>query len=240
MTSLTDGAARVHLAIFDLDNTLLEGDSDYLWGRFMGEMGVVDRDAYEAGNRRFYEQYEAGTLDIHAFVRFSLTPLRQRPMEELLRLRKTFIETVIRPVVRPAARQLLDHHRQRGDELLIITATNAFVTRPIAEMLGVANLLATEPAMEDGHFTGEIAGTPAFREGKTARLSDWLTTRDADFDERWFYSDSHNDIPLLESVHHPVAVDPDDSLRATAESRGWPVVSLSDGSGDAVFRRVAA
>lgn len=230
----------MHLAIFDLDNTLLDGDSDYLWGRFMGEMGVVDREVYEQGNRRFYEQYQAGTLDIHAFVRFSLTPLRQRPMDELLRLRERFIDAVIRPVVLPAARQLVDSHRRRGDELLIITATNAFVTAPIAELLGVPHLLATEPAMAEGHFTGEIAGTPSFREGKIARLRAWLAEREAAFNHTWFYSDSHNDLPLLEAVQHPVAVDPDEALRSTAEQRGWPVVSLREGSGEHIFQRVAA
>lgn len=229
----------MHLAIFDLDNTLLDGDSDYLWGRFLVRLGLVDGEAHEQENRRFYEQYKAGTLDIRAFLRFSLTPLRKHSMGELKTIRQRFVAEVIHPAVLPAARELIERHRQRGDELLIITATNSFVTSPIAELLGVRHLLATEPAMADGHFTGEIAGTPAFQEGKIRRLQQWLGEHPSRFDERWFYSDSHNDVPLLETVDHPVGVDPDPELGRIARERGWPVVSLRHGSGHSVFERVA-
>jgi len=229
----------VHLAIFDLDNTLLDGDSDYLWGRFLVQVGLVDSERYEQGNRRFYEDYMAGTLDIRAFLRFSLTPLRRVPMDELHTLRRRFVDEVVRPRVLPAARELIEQHRRRGDRLLIITATNSFVTGPIAELLGVGHLLATEPEMADGHFTGEIAGTPAFQGGKLQRLHQWLSARPERFEQRWFYSDSRNDLPLLEAVDHPVGVDPDAELERIARQRDWPVVSLRSDAGRRVFERVA-
>lgn len=229
----------MHLAIFDLDNTLLNGDSDYLWGRFLARLGLVDGETYERENRRFYEEYVAGTLDIRAFLRFSLTPLRKFDMAELHAARRRFVDEVIGPAVLPAGRELIERHRQRGDELLIITATNSFVTAPIAELLGVQHLLATEPEMVNGHFTGEVAGVPAFREGKIQRLQQWLNERPARFEERWFYSDSRNDVPLLEAVDHPIGVDPDPELERIARTRGWPVVSLRSDSGHEVFERVA-
>jgi HAD superfamily hydrolase (TIGR01490 family) len=229
----------MHLALFDLDNTLLAGDSDYLWGRFLVEAGVVDAAAYESANRRFYEQYKAGELDIHAFQRFSLRPLIERRAAEMRVLRERFVEEHIRPIVAPGAETLLARHRERGDELAIITATNRFITEPIAALLGVGELLATEPERVNGRYTGAITGIPCYREGKVARLREWAAARDRDYRDTWFYSDSHNDLPLLETVEHPVAVDPDETLAAAARERGWPVVSLRDKSAKGVFERVA-
>ena len=216
------------LAIFDLDNTLLGGDSDYLWGQFLVERGIVDKAYYERENERFYEEYRIGTLDIFEFLNFSLEPLARHDPDTLRRWREAFMEEKIRPILLPKARALLEEHRAAGRRLLIITATNSFVTRPIAEALGVEDLLATEPEMRDGRYTGRVAGTPCFREGKVKRLRDWLREEGENLAESWFYSDSHNDLPLLELVTHPVAVDPDDTLAQHAEMRGWPVISLRD------------
>jgi HAD superfamily hydrolase (TIGR01490 family) len=216
----------VALAIFDLDNTLLAGDSDYLWGVFLAERGLVDGAEYERENERFYREYRAGSLDIYEFLRFSLRPLRENSTSDLLRWRAEFMHTKIDPIVLPAARALVERHRTVGDTLLIVTATNAFITAPIAERLGVAHLIATVPEQIDGRFTGEVAGTPAFQEGKVIRLNAWLQDRGEDLAGSSFYSDSHNDVPLLERVEHPVAVDPDEALRRHATERGWPVISL--------------
>ena len=214
------------IAIFDLDNTLLAGDSDYLWGRFLARQGVVDGDAYERENQRFYDQYRAGSLDIYEFLRFSLRPLAQTPLAQLETLRERFMAERIESIVLPAGRALLDRHRKAGDTLLIITATNRFVTEPIASLLGVEHLIATEPERIDDHYTGDVAGVPSYAEGKVVRLRDWLAHQCLDLKGSWFYSDSHNDLPLLEQVDHPVAVDPDPTLRRTAEALGWPVISL--------------
>jgi HAD superfamily hydrolase (TIGR01490 family) len=214
------------LAIFDLDNTLLAGDSDYLWGRFLAARGIVDSADYERENERFYREYKEGILDIVEFLRFSLRPLRNNPRERLEALRERFVAELIEPIMLPAARALVESHRQAGDTLMIITATNAFVTAPIAHRFGVEHLIATLPAEENGRFTGEPCGQPAFREGKVHRLAAWLEAHGEDLVGSSFYSDSHNDLPLLERVDRPVAVDPDPRLRATAESRGWPVISL--------------
>lgn len=229
----------MHLALFDLDNTLLAGDSDFLWGRFLIDSGVVNAAEYEEQNRRFHEQYQAGELDIHAYQRFALQPLLDNPLVEMQALRARFVEEYIRPIVAVGAARLLARHRARGDQLAIITATNRFVTEPIAELLGVDELLATEPKCVDGRYTGAIAGTPCYREGKIARLREWLDAHGGEYGDTWFYSDSHNDIPLLETVEHPVAVDPDETLAATARERGWPIVSLRGEGADDVFERVA-
>jgi HAD superfamily hydrolase (TIGR01490 family) len=214
------------LAIFDLDNTLLAGDSDYLWGQFLVEHNIVDGPSWSAQNERFYREYEAGTMDIHEFLRFQLRPLAEHEPAQLRRWRAEFMRTLIEPIMLPAARELLDRHRGRGDTVLIITATNRFITGPIAEALGVEHLLATEPEMDGERYTGGVAGIPCYQHGKVQRLQHWLEEHSADLDDSWFYSDSHNDLPLLEAVSHPVAVDPNPFLRAEAERRGWPVISL--------------
>jgi HAD superfamily hydrolase (TIGR01490 family) len=214
------------LAIFDLDNTLLAGDSDYLWGIFLAEQGVVDGAYYQRENDRFYQEYREGRLDIFEFLRFSLKPLSENNPARLQQLRAQFLQEKIEPIVLPAALELIERHRSAGDTLLIITATNAFVTEPIAARLGIDNLIATDPEMVDGRYTGEVAGEPSYREGKVIRLQHWLREHDEDLTHSSFYSDSHNDIPLLEQVQNPVAVDPDEQLTAHASARGWPIISL--------------
>jgi HAD superfamily hydrolase (TIGR01490 family) len=217
----------MQLAIFDLDNTLLAGDSDYLWGRFLVEQGLVDGAAYEQQNQVFYDQYVAGTLDIHAFARFSLAPLAAHPTAALHAWRAQFLREKIEPIVAPLAPALLERHRAQGDHLLITTATNRFITEPIAELLGVDSLIATDPELVDGRYTGRLTGIPNFREGKVQRLDLWLAQHAPQGTTRTScYSDSHNDLPLLMRADRPVAVDPDDRLRALAQARGWPVISL--------------
>ena len=214
------------LAIFDLDNTLLDGDSDYLWGVFLSAKGIVDRDYYERENQKFYDDYKAGTLDIYAFLRFSLRPLKDNSLASLEAWREEFLRQCIDPIILPAGRALIEKHRAAGDTLLIITATNAFVTTPIAARLGVENLIATDPEMVDGRYTGEVAGEPSYKEGKVTRLNRWLQAHGQDMAGSSFYSDSHNDIPLLERVAYPTAVDPDPQLLSRAQDSGWPIISL--------------
>ncbi len=204
------------LAIFDLDNTLLRGDSDYQWGRFLAEHHIVDGEHYERENLRYYRAYEAGTLDIHEFLRFQLRPLSEHEPATLYAWREQFLKEKIVPLILPQARQLIERHRRLGHRLLIITATNRFITAPIAALLDVEELLATEPEMRDGRYTGGVVGTPCYREGKVARLHAWLDDTGENLHGSWFYSDSHNDLPLLEQVTHPVAVDPDSALRRHA------------------------
>jgi HAD superfamily hydrolase (TIGR01490 family) len=214
------------VALFDLDNTLLCGDSDYQWGRFLIDQGLVDRAVYERENQRFFENYQAGTLDIYAFSRFAYKPLAQHSLDVLQNLRERYIEQKIQPIILPKARELLAWHRQQGDLLVIITSTNRFVTEPIAELLGVSTLIATEPEFKDGRFTGELHGIPCFQQGKVDRLHLWLEAAGCSLKDSWFYSDSHNDIPLLEAVTYPVAVDADEKLKKVAFQRGWPMISL--------------
>lgn len=217
------------LAIFDLDNTLIGGDSDYLWGCFVCEQGLVDGTEYAATNEQFYDNYKAGQLDVQAYLRFALNPLKGHPQEQLAQWHRDFMRSKIEPIMLPKASRLIDNHRQRGDDLLIITATNAFITRPIAEALGIPELLACEGEIVDGLYTGEPTGTPSFGEGKVTRLQQWLEQRDdIALEGAYFYSDSHNDLPLLELVDKPIAVDPDDTLLAHARSKGWPIISLRD------------
>lgn len=216
----------MNLAIFDLDNTLIGGDSDYLWGRFLVEQGLVDGEYYERENQRFYEEYKVGTLDIQEFLQFSLRPLAEHDMETLSAWREIFMREKIEPIMLPAARALLQQHRDWGHTLLIITATNRFVTEPIAKALGVKYLLATEPEFINDRYSGAVIGTPCFREGKVENLKAWLRVQGMNLASSWFYSDSLNDLPLLEMVTHPVAVDPDDTLADHARMRGWPVISL--------------
>lgn len=216
------------IALFDLDNTLLNGDSDYLWGVFLAEKGVVDGHWYQRENERFYEAYKAGRLDIHEFLRFSLKPLSEHPPARLQQWHGEFMQRKIEPILLPAARALVEEHRARGDTLLIITATNAFVTAPIARAFGIEHLIATEPEMISGRYTGEVAGVPCFREGKVTRLNSWLQQHRQNLAGSSFYSDSHNDLPLLEQVQYPVAVDPDDILAGHASAQGWPIISLRE------------
>lgn len=216
------------LAIFDLDNTLLGGDSDYLWGQFLVEQGLVDGEYYERENQRFYDDYEAGTLDIYAYQAFMLQPLTQHSLAEMLAWREQFIAEKIQPILLPKADELLYQRRKSGDTLLIITATNRFITAPIAERFGVLHLLATEPEVVDGHYTGRTVGIPCFQQGKVDRLNAWLAETGNNLADSWFYSDSHNDLPLLSRVSCPVAVDPDAKLARHAQDRGWPIISLRD------------
>ena len=219
----------MRLVLFDLDNTLLAGDSDYEWGQFLIDRGILERRSYEEQNQAYYQQYVAGTLDIHEFLGFALRPLAEHTPQELARWHADFMRTRILPMIGPAARALVRGHLDGGDLCAIVTATNSFVTAPIAREFGIRHLIATEPESRDGRFTGRVAGTPCFRDGKVARLGEWLAglgRRLADFAESIFYSDSHNDLPLLERVSRPVAVDPDDKLSAEAARRGWAVISL--------------
>ncbi|HEY0634832.1 MAG TPA: HAD family hydrolase [Gammaproteobacteria bacterium] len=216
------------LAIFDLDNTLLGGDSDYLWGRFLVEQGIVDGRKYDRENQRFYEEYKAGTLDIHEFLRFSLRPLSEHDMATLAQWHRQFMKEKIAPIMLPKAAALLEKHRAQGDYLLIITATNRFVTEPIAEALGVDELIATDPEIIAGRYSGGVSGVPCFQQGKVTRLEQWLKQSGHHLAGSYFYSDSRNDIPLLEMVENPVAVDPDETLEDHARLKGWPIMSLRD------------
>ncbi|HUS23402.1 MAG TPA: HAD family hydrolase [Candidatus Binatia bacterium] len=218
----------MRLAIFDLDHTLLAGDSDYLWGQYLVAQGVVTAEHYARENARFYADYQAGTLDIHAYARFALEPLVRLGAEPLLPLRERFVADVIAPIVAPAAPALLERHRMAGDTLIIITATSRFITEPIAELLDVDDLLATDPEMAGGRYTGRIRGVPCYQDGKRLRLEEWRATQRETYSHLTFYSDSHNDLPLLRRVHAPVAVDPDEMLRGEAVRAGWPVISLRD------------
>lgn len=214
------------LAIFDLDNTLLAGDSDYLWGTFLVENNLVDAEFYARENERFYREYDEGTLNIFEFLRFSLKPLSENSPALLHGLRERFLVEKIDPIILDAGRDLIEQHRDAGDTIMIITATNSFVTAPIAQRLGIEHLIATEPEMMHGRYTGNVAGEPSYRQGKVKRLQHWLQQHDQTLDGSSFYSDSHNDIPLLEQVENPVAVDPDLSLAQHAKTQGWPIISL--------------
>ncbi|MBF0613396.1 MAG: HAD family hydrolase [Magnetococcales bacterium] len=214
------------LALFDLDNTLLDGDSDYLWGKFLTTKGLVDTETYEAANRAFYEDYRRGQLDIQAYLSFQLEFLTRQEPAILNTLHQEFMAEFIKPIILPAGIQRIRHHKEQGDQVVIITATNRFVTGPIAQALEVPHLLATELAMENGRYTGFSQGTPCFREGKVIRLQEWIITHQETLSGSWFYSDSHNDLPLLSMVDHPVAVDPDDILADHARNHGWPIISL--------------
>jgi HAD superfamily hydrolase (TIGR01490 family) len=216
----------VALAIFDLDNTLLAGDSDHSWGEFLVEKQLVDPELYRSANDAFYEAYKDGSLDIRSYLQFSLAPLTRHSMAELAKLHQEFMATHIEPMMLPKAMELLRHHRAQGDYLLIITATNGFVTRPIGQRLGVDDLLATDPEIIANAYTGNFVGTPCFQAGKVTRLQQWLETHHQTLTGAYFYSDSINDLPLLEQVENPVAVDPDERLAAVAESRGWKIISL--------------
>jgi len=214
------------LALFDLDHTLLDGDSDVSWAQFLIEEGVLHPEEYHAKNLWFAERYKDGTLDIREFLDFQLAPIARRPREQLDAWHEAFMQRKIRPIIHAKTPELLSKHA--GALTALVTATNRFITAPIAEELGIPHLIATDIEEIDGLFTGKPRGTPSFREGKITRVSEWLAGQGArleDF-ESWFYSDSLNDLPLLERVTHPVAVDPDATLRAHARERGWPIISL--------------
>lgn len=214
------------LAIFDLDNTLLNGDSDHAWGEFLCEKGIVDSEQYSQANDYFYQQYKAGTLDIYEFLEFALKPLADHDAKTLQQLHQQFMQEKIAPMMLEKSATLLQKHRDQGDFLLIITATNRFVTGPIAEQLGIDDILATEPEQIDGEYTGKISGTPCFQHGKVERLNSWLENNQHSLENSYFYSDSINDKPLLDLVTNPVAVDPDELLEQAAKANGWPIISL--------------
>jgi len=221
----------MRLALFDLDNTLLAGDSDFEWAQFLIEKGVLDKEVYEARNQAFYDQYKAGTLDIHEFLDFQLKPLARHPRAQLDAWHVEYMQGKIIPMIARGTPALLEKHS--GDVRVIITATNSFVTAPIARYLGIEHLIATEPEQVDGEYTGRVYGLPSFKDGKVQRLEQWLAGQGvgwSEVEDSWFYSDSLNDLPLLARVGHPVAVDPDPTLRAHAENEGWPVISLRSDS----------
>ena len=221
----------MRLTLLDLDNTLLAGDSDHGWGEFVVRHRLVDVDDYRRRNQAFYDDYKAGKLDQMAYQRFSLEPLTRYSPDELVRWHERFMTETVRPMMSPGSRALVTERLRAGDLVAIVTSTNRFITAPIAREYGIEHLIATVPEMRDGRYTGNVEGMPAFREGKVARLDEWLRergTRREDFDESWFYSDSINDLPLLEHVSHPVAVDPDPDLKAIAEKRRWPIISLRE------------
>ena len=214
------------IALFDLDNTLIAGDSDFLWGCFLVEQGIVDAALYERENQRFYDQYRVGELDIHEFLDFQLRPLSEHSLDTLQQWRRQYVEEKITPILLPRAQTLIDRHRQQGDTLVVITATNRFITGPIVELYDIPHLLATEPEILNDQYTGKVSGIPCFQDGKVERLSGWLVENRQSLQDSWFYSDSHNDLPLLNKVTHPVAVDPDEILERHARNNDWPIISL--------------
>jgi len=214
------------LAIFDLDNTLINGDSDHSWGEFLCEKNIVDPQVYRDANDYFYQQYIDGTMDINEFLSFALKPLKDHSTAQLKLWHNEFMQTKILPIMQPQAQQKLAMHREQGDFLLIITATNLFVTQPIAQLLDVDDIIATAPEMIDGEYTGKYLGTPCFQEGKNVRLKQWLAQNPHDLTGSYFYSDSRNDLPLLEVVDNPVAVDADPYLTQVAREKGWPIISF--------------
>ena len=219
----------MNLALFDLDNTILAGDSDYNWSRFLIQEGYLDGAIHAEKNEKFYADYKAGTLDIYAFVEFQFKPLARNPRTVLNQLLKKYVEEVIKPMITEKARALVKRHQEEGDLIIVITATNSFITKPIAELFGIENLIGTDPEEKEGEFTGKVSGLPSFKEGKVTRLEAWLKNKNlslASFEKSYFYSDSHNDLPLMQKVTHPVAVDSDDVLSEYAKSKGWPQISL--------------
>lgn len=214
------------LALFDLDNTLLTGDSDHAWCEYLIDRGILHGEHYRAHNARFYAEYVAGTLDIHEFLAFQLRPLAEHSLTDLRQWHADFMQACIQPMITHAARALVEQHRSEGHILVIITATNSFVTAPIAEAFGIPHLIATEPELMGDRYTGQVLGVPCFKEGKVTRLNAWLQVHRHALAGSYFYSDSHNDLPLLSLVEHPVAVNPDPTLAEHAQRLGWPVLDL--------------
>ena len=220
---------KQNLALFDLDNTLLAGDSDYNWSLFLIKQGLLDEKTHHERNEQFYLDYKNGNLDIYKFLAFQLKPLSEHSVADLNALHAKYMDTVIRPMMTKKAQDLVNQHKAQGDLCLVITATNSFVTKPIAQAYGIAHLIGTDPQMANGAYTGGVAGVPSFQEGKVTRLQQWLAERGqvlADFERSYFYSDSHNDLPLMKLVTHPVAVDADAKLTDYAQQHGWPHISL--------------
>jgi HAD superfamily hydrolase (TIGR01490 family) len=218
-----------NLALFDLDNTLLAGDSDYNWSLFLIEEGLLDAKTHHERNEQFYLDYKNGCLDIYAFLKFQLQPLSQHPKAFLDQLHLKYMEKVIRPMMTQKAQDLVNTHQANGDLCLVITATNSFVTKPIATAYGIEHLIGTDPEMVNGEYTGGVSGVPSFQEGKVTRLNQWLAERGkflSDYQTSYFYSDSHNDLPLMKLVTNPVAVDADATLLAYAKQHEWPCISL--------------
>lgn len=216
------------LSIFDLDNTLIAGDSDYAWGEFLVEEGIVEGAYYQQQNSHFYQQYQQGELDIQEYLAFALAPLAAHSIAVLNQLHARFMNRKILPMLLPRAHELIIKHQAQGDTCLVITSTNSFVATPICKRLGIDNVIASEPELVDGRFTGRVAGTPSFREGKIERLTQWLDDHDMDLVGSHAYSDSINDLPLLGAAEHPVVVDGDALLTAHALQHGWPCISLRD------------
>ncbi len=214
------------LAIFDLDNTLLGGDSDYLWGEFLSENGLIDGCGYRQESEKFYSQYLDGTIDISKFLSFQLKPLSDNLPINLYLWRKEYLKEKIDPIILRAGRDLIKYHQEQADETLIITSTNSFIAAPISQKLGISNLIATQPEMINSVYTGNVVGIPSHREGKVTCLNLWLKGQDIDLEGSYFYSDSYNDISLLEQVDHPIAVDSDIRLKAAAIKQGWKIISL--------------
>ena len=220
---------KQNLALFDLDNTLLAGDSDYSWSLFLIEQGLLDAGSHRARNEQFYQDYKNGNLDIYKFLEFQLKPLSQHSVAFLDTLHLKFMQEVIRPMMTTKAQDLVNKHQAAGDLCLIITATNSFVTKPIAEAYGIKHLIGTDPEMIDGRYTGGVSGVPSFQAGKVIRINQWLADRQqqlSDFETSYFYSDSHNDLPLMKLVTNPVAVDADETLTEYAKAQHWPHISL--------------
>ena len=213
------------LAIFDLDNTLIGGDSDFLWGEFIGEEGIVDANAYRKKNEYFYQQYDLGTLDIYAWLEFCLEPLTRYSMTELQELHHRFMIQKIEPILLDKAQNCINRHKERGDTVLVITASTSFVTAPIVKKYGINHLLATEPEIKAGRYTGRVSGIPCFQAGKIDKLMPWLQKNEETLTGSTFYSDSHNDLPLLELVDNPVAVNADKILTKIAEKKGWEILN---------------
>ncbi|MDC0198099.1 HAD-IB family hydrolase [Candidatus Thioglobus sp.] len=213
------------LAIYDLDNTLIGGDSDYLWGEFLCDEGIIsDRESFQKMNDYFYHQYETGELNIFAWADFSFKVLTDHSLDELNKLRKDFVDTKIKPILLEKAQSCINNHKEKGDTVLVITASNTFITKPIIEMYGIDHLLATEPEFISGRFTGKVSGIPCFQSGKIDNLMPWLEKNNESLIGSYFYSDSHNDLPLLELVDNPIAVNSDEILSSAAHKNGWPVL----------------
>jgi HAD superfamily hydrolase (TIGR01490 family) len=220
---------KQNLALFDLDNTLLAGDSDYNWSLFLISEGLLDAKTHHDRNEQFYADYKVGQLNIVEFLKFQLKPLSEHPKKFLDELHKKYMQKVIRPMMTVKAQNLVDKHKAAGDLCVVITATNSFVTKPIATAYGIEHLIGSDPEMVNGEYTGGVRGVPTYKEGKVTRINQWLAERGkklSDFEISYFYSDSHNDLPLMKLVTNPVAVDADETLKKVAEEKSWPQMTL--------------